>query len=155
MNFRILGLDPASFVHLYGASDEYLRSEGVIRRRVDAANAYPDRIEVRDAEPGHYVLLLNHLYLDTRSPYRGRHAIYVAEGATRRCDVIDEVPPALGRRLLSLRGFDAEGMLVDADIVEGRELPTLAERLFADDRVAFIHAHHAKQGCYAARIERA
>ncbi len=44
--------------------------------------------------------------------------------------------------------------MVDADLVDGREAETLIARLFADPQVAYIHAHYAKRGCYAARIDR-
>jgi hypothetical protein len=46
-------------------------------------------------------------------------------------------------------------MMVDADVVEGTALEALAERLLDDPRVAYLQAHHARRGCYAARIERA
>lgn len=155
MHFRILGLDPAPFLPLYGLSDDALRAQGVQRIVVDAPHAAPDRIELRDAEPGETVLLLNHEYLDAPSPYRGRHAIFVREGAVDRYDRVDAVPDALRRRLLSLRAFDEVGMMVDADVVEGSEIETLIARLFAHERVRFVQAHHARRGCYAARIERA
>ena len=44
--------------------------------------------------------------------------------------------------------------MVDADVVEGREAEPVIERLFADPAVAYIHAHYARPGCYAARIDR-
>jgi hypothetical protein len=155
MALRILGLDPAPFLHLYGLADAELATRGVIRQQVDEPHSAPDRIELRDAEPGETVLLLNHEYLPVDSPYRGRHAIFVREGALERFDAVGEVPDALQRRLLSLRAFDEAGMMVDADVVEGIALETLAERLLDDPRVAYLHAHHARRGCYAARIERA
>ncbi|HJV71920.1 DUF1203 domain-containing protein [Ideonella sp.] len=155
MALRILGLDPKPFLPLYGLSDGELAAHGVIRQRVDEPHGAPDRIELRDAEPGETVLLLNHEYLSADSPYRGRHAIYVREGAVERFDAVGVVPDALRRRLLSLRAFDAAGMMVDADVVDGAALEPLAERLLADSRTAFVHAHHARRGCYAARIERA
>ena len=155
MALRILGLAPVPFLHLYGLPDAELATRGVIRQRVEEPHSAPDRIELRDAEPGETVLLLNHEYLAVDSPYRGRHAIYVSEGATERFDAVDVVPDALRRRLLSLRAFDEAGMMVDADVVEGTALEALAERLLADPRVAYLHAHHARRGCYAARIERA
>jgi hypothetical protein len=154
MALRILGLAPVPFLHLYGLPDAELATRGVIRQRVEEPHSAPDRIELRDAEPGETVLLLNHEYLAVDSPYRGRHAIYVREGATERFDAVDVVPDALRRRLLSLRAFDEAGMMVDADVVEGTALEALAERLLADPRVAYLHAHHARRGCYAARIER-
>ena len=155
MALRILGLDPAPFIHLYGLSDAALATRGVIRQRVEEPHSAPDRIELRDAEPGEAVLLLNHEYQSADSPYRGRHAIFVREGASERFDAVDEVPEALRRRLLSVRAFDAAGMMVDADVVEGTALESLAERLLADPHVAYLQAHHARRGCYAARIERA
>ena len=155
MAFRILGLDPAPFVHLYGLSAAELATRGVIRQRVEEPHSAPDRIELRDAEPGETVLLLNHEYQPADSPYRGRHAIFVREGATARFDAVGEVPEALRIRLLSVRSFDAAGMMVDADVVDGAALEGLAERLLDDPRVAYLHVHHARRGCYAARIERA
>jgi len=46
-------------------------------------------------------------------------------------------------------------MLIDADVIDGREVESLIERLFANPRVAYIHAHNAKHGCYSGLIERA
>jgi hypothetical protein len=155
MNYRIQGLDPQPFLHLYGRSDTELADLGVLRVRVREPHGAPDRIELRDAEPGETVLLLNHAYLDVASPYRGRHAIYVREGATQAFDAVNTVPDCLRRRLLSLRAFDAAGMMVDADVVEGADIEALIDRLFAHGDVRFIQAHHARRGCYAARIERA
>ena len=154
MDFRIRELDPQPFLPLYGQSDDSLRALGVLRMRVEEAYSSPDRIELRDAEPGETVLLLNHEYLSLDSPYRGRHAIFVREGATEAFDAVNTVPASLRRRLLSLRAFDAQGMMVDADVVEGPLMESLLERLLANEQVSFIQAHHARRGCYAARIER-
>jgi hypothetical protein len=57
--------------------------------------------------------------------------------------------------LISLRAFDASNMMVDADVVQGAELEPLIQRFLALPEVAFLQAHHARRGCYAARIERA
>ena len=46
-------------------------------------------------------------------------------------------------------------MMVDADLVDGNDAHALIERLLATPEVATIHAHYAKRGCYAGRIERA
>jgi hypothetical protein len=70
-------------------------------------------------------------------------------------DARDEVPQQLRKRLLSLRGYDAQGMLRAAEIADGRELEAGLEAMFAIDDVAYIHLHFAKPGCYAALVERA
>ena len=154
MSFRITGLLPEPFRHLFGLPDAELRSLGARRYVVDANPGFPDRIEVRDAEPGETVLLVNHVHQPADNPYRASHAIFVREGANTPCDVVDEVPEAMRRRLLSLRAFDPDHLMIDADVVDGERVEELIDRLFANPRVAYIHAHYAKRGCYAARIDR-
>ncbi|MFO7277939.1 MAG: DUF1203 domain-containing protein [Pseudomonadota bacterium] len=155
MSFRIVGLDPQPFAHLFGLPDAELRARGVIRQIADSKPGFPDRIELRDVEPGESVLLLNFTHQPADNPYRASHAIFVREGAEERFDGIDDVPEALRVRVLSLRAFGADHMMIGADLADGRDVERTIERLFADPRVAYIHAHFAKRGCYAARIERA
>jgi hypothetical protein len=155
MSFRITGLDPAPFRRLYGLADDELAVLGVKRSTADAKPGFPDRVEMRDAEPGETVLLLNYVHQPAETPYRASHAIFVREGAERAYEGVDETPDCLRLRMLSLRAFDAAGMMVDADLADGRDLEAAIERLFADPVAAYIHAHYAKRGCYAARIDRA
>lgn len=155
MDFQISGLDATPFSHLYGMREEELRRHGAERHIALEKPGYPDRIELRDAEPGERLLLLNFLHQPADTPYRASHAIYILEGATRTCHVVNEVPPALRVRTLSLRAFDAIGHMVDADLVDGGEAEALIERLLARPDVAYLQAHYARRGCYAARIERA
>jgi hypothetical protein len=126
----------------------------VIRVRVETPASAPCRITLADAEPGETVLLLNHEHLPVDSPYRSRHAIYVREIADQTAVTRDALPLALERRLLALRAFDRDDMMVEAEVIEGREARPLIEAWLADDRVAYLHAHYARRGCFAARIDR-
>lgn len=155
MPFRVSGLSPEPFMPLFGLPDEELARRGVKRYVVDRRPGFPDRIEMRDAEIGETVLLLNHTCQPADTPYRATHAIFVREGATETYDQIDQVPQAMRGRLLSLRGYDAGGMMVDADIVEGDEVERVIARLFANPDLSYIHVHNAKRGCYSGRIDRA
>lgn len=155
MAFRISGLSPEPFRHLYGLSDAELAKHGVKRYAVNEAPGFPDRIEMRDAQPGETVLLVNHVSQPADTPYRASHAIFVREGAEATYDRLDEVPDVLRLRLMSLRAFDKDGMMLDADVVEGRDIEGVIERFFANEDVDYIHAHNAKRGCYAGRIDRA
>jgi hypothetical protein len=155
MSFRIRGLDPAPFRHLFGLPDEELLGLNVKRAVADQKPGFPDRVELRDAEPGESLLLLSYLHQPADTPYKASHAIFVREGATAAYDAVDETPECLRLRPISLRAFDAAGMMVDADLISGREVEAAIERLFADPAAAYIHAHYAKRGCYAARIDRA
>jgi hypothetical protein len=155
MSFRITGLSPEPFRHLFGLSAEELARHGAKRYVADTTSAYPDRIEIRDAEPGESVLLVNYIHQPAETPYQAKFAIFVREGAEAAYDRIDEVPQAMRRRMISLRGFDADHMLVDAALADGKELAGSIALLFADPRIAYIQAHYAAPGCYAARIDRA
>ncbi|WP_125953592.1 DUF1203 domain-containing protein [Novosphingobium sp. MD-1] len=155
MSFRVLGLDPSQFHGLAGLSDDDLARAGARRYVVDTKPGFPDRIEVRDLDVGETAILLNYEHQPARTPYRSRHAIFVREGADRALDVINLLPEALRIRLISLRAFDASGEMIDADLAEGEALAPLIERFLANPDVAYLHAHYAKYGCYAARIERA
>lgn len=154
MPFVVTGLSPEPFVHLFGADDATLAAAGALRYRVDAKPGFPCRITLEDAEPGSTVLLLNHEHLDADTPYRARHAIFISEGATTPARYENEMPPALASRLLAIRAYDAAGMMIDAEIVEGAEAAPLVERMLADPRAACLHAHNARRGCFAARIDR-
>ncbi|MEZ5826168.1 MAG: DUF1203 domain-containing protein [Geminicoccaceae bacterium] len=154
MDFVVTGLDPAPFRPLYGMSERGLSSRGVVRMTVDAEPGYPDRIEMRDASIGETVLLLNHVSLDVRGPYRASHAIFIREGAQATFRAINEIPEVLYRRTLSLRAFDSDGMMVDATLATGDEIGPAVSHLLERSDTAFIHAHNAIRGCYAGRIER-
>lgn len=154
MSYVIAGLDPAPFRHLYGMSDAELNAAGVVRMIADARPGYPCRVTLEDVEPGTAVLLVNHEHLPVDTPYRSRHAIFVAEGVERPARYEDAVPEQLRFRLLSVRAFDANGMMIDAEVLEGTGLAAEIARMFADFRAAYLHVHNARRGCFAARVDR-
>jgi Protein of unknown function (DUF1203) len=155
MSFRITGLSPEPFQHLYGLSEEELARHGVKRYVADEKPGFPDRIEMKDAEPGQTMLLINHVSQPADTPYHARHAIFVREGARQTYDRIGEIPEVMRCRLLSLRAFDEVGMMLDADVLDGANIEDAIERFFANPDVAYIHVHNAKRGCYSGRIDRA
>ena len=79
MGFRITGLSPEPFRHLYGLSDQELVLHGVKRYIADKQPGFPDRIEMRDAlrnscfsitfasQPIHRIGLLTQ-YLSEKAP---------------------------------------------------------------------------------------
>ena len=154
MNFQISGLPLAEFQSLFALSDAELARRNIVRRVADERPGFPCRVSLRDAEPGERLLLLNYEHLAVASPYRSRHAIFVRENATDAHLSVNEVPDVLAIRLLSIRAFDRDGMMASADVVQGRDLVPVIERMFGDTNVAYLHAHNAKPGCFAARIDR-
>ncbi|HZK99199.1 MAG TPA: DUF1203 domain-containing protein [Caulobacteraceae bacterium] len=155
MNFRIAGLSPEPFRPLFGLEDAALAALGARRLIVDAKPGFPDRIELRDAEPGETVILVNHEHQPANNPFRSRHAVFVIEGAAVAYDRVNQIPDVMLIRPMSLRAFDADDMMIDADLASGGDLKPLIDRLLANPDAAYIHAHYARRGCYAARIQRA
>jgi hypothetical protein len=154
MSYVVRGLDPAPYKPLFGISDEQLAESGVVRMTVDSPT-FPCRVSLTDREIGEKVLLLNHVSHDVANPYRASHAIFVAEGADQAAEFIDEVPPVFETRVLSLRGFDEDGMMAEAILTQVGDADAGIRKLFDNPKVATIHAHNATRGCFSARIERA
>lgn len=154
-HFRITGLSAAPFQYLFDLSDDELATHHAKRYVADAKPGFPDRIELREAEVGESVILVNHAHLPDAGPYRSSHAVFVLERPAKPFDAIDEIPEVLRSRTLSLRAFDRDHMIVEADLVEGRDVAALIERFFAREDVAYLHAHFARRGCFACRIDRA
>jgi len=155
MSFRIQGLESAPFQPLVGLSDEELRAKGVVRVVADSKPGFPDQIELRDAEPGEKLLLLNYLHQPADGPFRASHAIFVLEHSRKRFDSVDEVPSVLRSRMISLRGFDTDGMLTQAELCAGADIEQAIERLLSREGVEYLHLHYATRGCFACRVDRA
>jgi len=155
MSFQISGLPVAPFAPLFGLSDAELATRAIVRHTADRSPGFPCRVSLRDAEPGETLLLLNYEHLTVASPYRSSYAIYVREYANEAQVEVNEVPDVLRRRLLSLRAFSGQGMLLDADVADGHDIEPLIRKMFESREVAYLHVHNAKPGCFAARVDRA
>ncbi len=153
MTYRIQGLSPEQFRPFFS-----LDEAGLAQRRARRVNAegpgYPCRVSLEEAEMGEPLILLHHVSHDVETPFRTSYAIYVRERAGDPPCFEDEMPPLLDTRTLSLRAFDAAGMLRAAVIAPpgagDRETRGLLDR----PEVAAIHAHNAAYGCFLARIGR-
>jgi hypothetical protein len=155
MSFRITGLPAAHFADLFALSDEELVARGA-RRQIadDRTPGYPCRVSLEDSRPGDELLLVNYEHHPVPSPYRMRFAVYVRRGDATY-DAVDKVPEQLRSRTLAVRAFDADAMMVGAEMVDGCALEGTIERLLAEPKTAYLHVHFAAPGCYAARVERA
>lgn len=153
--FRIHALPIAPFESLFALDDDQLAARDIRRVIADGRPAYPCRVSLRDAEGGERLLLLPYAHHDVASPYRAAGPIYVREDAVQAMPALDEVPDQLRRRLLSVRAYDAAGMMRNAEVVEGAQLEAAIARASALDDVDYLHVHNAKPGCYACRVTRA
>ena len=79
----------------------------------------------------------------------------VRKVADRAFEAVDTVPEVLASRLLAVRAFDAQHMMIEAEVCEGAEAAAMFERFLANPRTSYLQVHNARRGCYAARVERA
>ena len=156
MTFRIHALPLTPFQPLFALDEAALETIGARRMMADAPHSAPCRVSLTDAEPGERLILLNHRHLDIpSSPYRSEGPIFVREAA-READLSPGVvPDMLSRRLLSARVYDADGMMMDADVVEGSCLAARLGGWFRHPEAMIIHLHTARRGCFMAAAKRA
>ena len=154
MSFRVLGLSPDQFRPLFDMSDAELRGLGALRVIADDP-LMPCRVSMEHAELGEELLLLNFEHQPANTPYRATHAIYVRKVAHQAFDAVDTIPEVLASRLLAIRAFDAQHMMIDAEVCEGAQAAEMFERFLANPRTRYLQVHNARRGCYAARVERA
>jgi hypothetical protein len=122
--------------------------------KVDSNRGFPCRISLEDARIGESVLLVPWQHLEVDTPYRACGPIFVREPAHDRARIRNAIPEQQRSRLLSVRAYDAEGWMLDADVGEGVMLEALITRFFGNARVAYLHVHNARRGCYACRVDR-
>ena len=152
----IEGLPSALFADLFALSDADLATRGI--RRVFAAEnpgiGYPCRVSLAFGQAGEELLLINHRHLDKPgSPYRSEGPIFVRRNA-RQFSKSDAYPEIVMQREMAVRAYDAEGMMIEADLAEKEALKALVERWLARPDIAHVDIHSARRGCFFCRIER-
>lgn len=151
--FQIHPLPADTFSHLFGLPDEELAARNV--QVLISDGAFPCRVSLADANEGERVLLLNFEHQPGDTPYRSRHAIFVRDHAAEAHPLPGIIPASISSRLLSVRAFDENHEMVDADVVDGTEAADLISTFLADPKVDYLHLHFARRGCFAAKATRA
>lgn len=155
MDFRITGLSPVAFEPLFALGDADLAAVGARRVIADDATGFPCRVSLTHATPHEELILMSFEHQSVLSPYRATGPIFVRRAATAGYDETNVIPEPVRTRLLSVRAYDLEDLMVIAEVVDGKVLAPLIETFFQRDDVAYLHVHYARRGCYACRIDRA
>jgi hypothetical protein len=153
--FQISALPLDNFKDLFSLDDESLAARGAKRYVADKTPGFPCRVSLEDAAPGERVILVPFCHQPEQSPYRAVGPIFVREGAITASLPPRTIPAFLRSRLLSVRAYDADHLMIAAEVVDGRELESNMTRVFARAAVVYAHIHFAGPGCYACRADRA
>lgn len=157
VSIRIHGLDPWPFQPLFALDEAALHARGIRRVIVPEAPGlnYPCRISLEFAAAGDELLLVNYRHLDQpHSPYRAEGPIFIRRDAIAFAG-INRFPPVIMQRPMSVRGYDADGMMLEGEVAGGEALQALVREWLARPDIAHVDIHSARRGCFFCRIDRA
>jgi hypothetical protein len=153
-NFQIKALPYNQFAHLFLANEVELKNVGAIKMIVDEFPGFPCRVSLQDAAIDEEVILLPYQHHRTDSPYQATGPIFVRKNATEAAPAINEIPTILLHRLLSLRCYNKDAIMINATVVEGKIISETLYNFFSNKEIAYIHIHNAKPGCYNCLVEK-
>lgn len=152
--FQLFGLPSSAFAQLGGLDPVELAAQGVHRIKADTAPGYPCRVSLVDAEVGEELFLLPYAHHDVDSPYRSSGPIFVRVQATDRQWAPGEVPTCVQSRLMSLRAYDKQHLMLSGQVCDGVDVARALEQLFEAHEVAYVQLHNAKPGCFSCEARR-
>ena len=152
MDFRILPIPISEVEPLMDLPIQDLADRGCKLIVADSKPGYPCRVSLQDAEIGKQIILMPYHHHATYSSYRSSGPVFIRVGATQADLGINEIPVSVSSRLLSVRGYDVSGDMLDAEVTEGKNLRETISVLFANSSVSYLHIHNAKPGCYSCKV---
>lgn len=154
-SFQIVPLNVSEFAHLFELEDKELERLNIRRMFADSKPGFPCRVSLEDVGIGGEVLLLQYEHHPANSPYRASGPIFVGKNSTPAKYESNEVPEMLLHRQLSVRAYDNLGLMVCSEVIEGKDLEQMIDRIFSDPKVEYLHIHNAKPGCFNCEVRRA
>ena len=139
MNFKLKSLEDTEFANFFEMDKLELDKIGAVKMIVDEFPGFPCRVSLQDAEVGEEVILLPYQHHKTNSPYQTNGPIFVRKTAKTAILGINEIPKMCNHRLLSLRGFDINGIMKDASVTEGQNLREQIILTFKNKAINYIH----------------
>ena len=154
-DFQIVALEGETFAGYFSKTEQELKSLNAMRLIADKKPGFPCRVSLQDAEMGEVVLLLSYVHQNAGSPYQSSGAIFIRKNAKTAHLGKNEIPNMLRHRLLSVRAYNADNMMLEAMVIEGKILEETIHALFEKKEIAYLHIHNAKPGCYNCLVQRA
>ncbi|MFD2562659.1 DUF1203 domain-containing protein [Aquimarina rubra] len=153
-DFQVKAINQNTISPLFELSDSELVKQNVIKLVVDKKPGFPCRVSLEDANIGEEVLLFSYRHHDVDSPYEASGPIFVRQKVKTATLKVNEIPAMLTDRLLSVRGYDKNAMMIDAKTVHGTTLFDTIQHLFNDLKIVYLHIHNANPGCYNCKVDR-
>ncbi|MDV7695434.1 DUF1203 domain-containing protein [Chryseobacterium soli] len=153
-NFKLEALHHLNFTYLNHLSETEVSEHNIKKIKADKFPGFPCRITLEDAAVGETVFLLNYDFHNVNSPYRANGPVFVRANQVTKTYEINEIPIMFHHRLLSIRGYSKEAMMIAADVSEGKFLKGKLSQMLENPEIEYIHLHNAKPGCFNCVVKR-
>ena len=154
ISFQIEALTAKQFSCYFSMSERDLAAASAYVFCSDQRPCYPCRVSLTDAEVGENVLALSYRHLAVSGPYDAAGPIFVRENAVQARLEVNEVPEMLRHRLLSVRGYSKENLMIDAETIAGQSVERMLTRQFGNQQIEYIQLHNAGPGCFNCTVKR-
>jgi Protein of unknown function (DUF1203) len=114
----------------------------------------PCRHCLRITKAGEELIVFAYQPFTSGGPYAEVGPIFVHAQACEAYSARDKFPTDFSDRVLTMRGYNAEGTIETAALSEAGNPEATIERLLSNERVSFIHVRNPAWGCYDFRIDR-
>ena len=155
IDFLIKALPKSKFDELLELTDRELANRHAKWITTEVNPGYPCRVSLIDANVGEKVLVLPFTHHDVASPYRASGPIFVRENAKTAKLAINKIPKMLRHRLLSVRAYNSQSIMIGAEVLQGNEIEAVIERQLQNSDVEYLHIHNANPGCFNCSVYRA
>lgn len=133
-----------------------LRPTSMLREYVIDKDYFPCRRCLQDGVTGEKFYLVSYNPFAPSadaSPYKSDSPIFVhAHDCTPFSG--SEIQKQQLKRLLSVRAYNKDHMMMDNAVLQGTELAEKAKMMLADSNIDYLHVHNAAPGCFAVKVER-
>jgi uncharacterized protein DUF1203 len=125
-------------------------------RHISPGQGIPCRHCLQLVAAGEPYLVLAHRPFSAPQPYAEQGPIFLHAGACARHIESGALPAMLASPSYLIRGYGNDDRIVygSGQIVPTADMVAIAETLFADPRIAYIHVRSASNNCFRCRLER-
>lgn len=154
VDYQIVGIDYQPYADYFAMSEAELKTHNAYLFVSDKCPDNPCRVSLEDAEIGETVLAIHYEHYAIEGPYRSAGPIFIREHAQPATVEPNVIPTFLRHRLLSVRGYNRNHIMIEADATRGDELEDVLRKQFSNSEVDVIHVHNAGPGCFNCAVQR-
>jgi len=126
-------------------------------RQISDGGGNPCRHCLQNIPEGEEMLVLAYRPFPEKQPYAEVGPIFLCAAPCARHEETSEIPPILqNKERIIIRGYTSDNRIKygTGQMIATGDIPTVAESLFSDDAIAYVHLRSSVNNCFQTRIER-